>query len=132
MSYSNNDWVQAVAKLVELTSKEQIKWAPTEDFFEGATEKIERALEATLNRKKYVVKRLQKQEWYDADPESYHWTGPYYALDIYQVTPFKGELVASAPAIPILRDLFNKADGMFAFQSGVLDDLLKPNSLEQS
>ncbi|WP_179038763.1 hypothetical protein [Rhizobium leguminosarum] len=130
MSYSNNEWIQAVAKLVELTSKEQIKWSLTGDFFEGATEKIERALETLLNRKRYVVKRLQKQEWYDSDPESYHWTGPYFALDIYQVNPFKNELVASAPAIPILRDLFNKADGKYAFQSGVLDDLLKPNIFE--
>ncbi|PDT06940.1 hypothetical protein [Rhizobium sp. M1] len=130
MSYSNSDWVQAVAKLLEITSKEIIKWAPTKEYSEGNTERVDRAFESRLNSNRYVVKRYQIQSWYDEDPESYHWNGPYYGLDIYRANVFEPELVASAPEIPMVRDLFNKADSMYAFQTGILDDLLKPNIFE--
>ncbi|MGR9131726.1 hypothetical protein [Rhizobium leguminosarum] len=130
MSYSNSDWVQAIARLVELTSKEIAKWSPTREYSEGGTERVERAFETKLNDKRYVVKRYQLQTWYDEGPESYHWNGPYYGLDIYRNNVFDPDLVASAPESPMLRDLFNKVDSMYAYQTGILDDLLKPNIFE--
>ncbi|WP_104839823.1 hypothetical protein [Sinorhizobium fredii] len=126
MVYTQHDWIRAVSKLTELTSKQQIKWDLTHEYDDVSNEKVDKAYEAKHQKNRYVVKQVQRQEWYDAEPEDFVWNGPYYSLEIYQrISPIREDLVTTAPSIPIVRELFNKVQSLHVYQLGVLDDLLK-------
>ncbi|NEH59873.1 hypothetical protein GR198_29590 [Rhizobium leguminosarum] len=126
MVYTQHDWIRAVSKLTELTSKQQIKWDVAQQYEDVSNEKVDKAYEAKHQKNRYVLKQVQRQEWYDSGPEDYAWSGPYYALEIYQhVNPFQEDLVTTAPSIQIVRELFNKVQSLHIYRLGVLDDLLK-------
>lgn len=126
MVYTQNDWIKAISKLTELTSKEQIKWDLTRQYDDISNEKVDKAYEAKHQKNRYVIKQTQRQEWYDSAPEDFAWNGPYYSLEIYQHTsPVREELVTIAPSIPIVRELFNKVQSVHAYRLGVLNDLLE-------
>ncbi|WDZ76875.1 hypothetical protein PWG15_20205 [Ensifer adhaerens] len=126
MVYTQHDWIRAVSKLTELTSKQQIKWELAHEYDDVNNEKVDRAYEAKHQKNRYVLKQVQRQEWYDEEPNDYIWNGPYYSLEIYQhTTPIREDLVTTAPSMPIVRELFNKVQSLHVYQLGVLDDLLK-------
>ncbi|RKE83858.1 hypothetical protein [Rhizobium sp. AG855] len=128
MVYSNSDWIQAIAKLTEWTSRGKVTWNSTEDYANEDSESVKKAFESVVGSNRYVVKEVSRQEFYDSGPSDFYWQGPYYSFEVYQKIHNSLEYthIATAPTgLPVVRDLFKKVVSAFAFQNGALDELLK-------
>lgn len=126
MSYTNKDWLNAITRLIEKTSKGEYKWRLTDKFREDPYEETDSAYELWIKLNRYVVRCVKIREYFSEEPNDYMWSGGFHRLEIYhddeQGRPVK---VAVAPQLDAVRDLFLKVQASYAFNQGILDDLLK-------
>ena len=123
MSYSKEHWRKAITKLLELTSKNEIKWQPSELYQGDTWTTVDRSLMAVRNNKFYVVSQTRKK--YFLDEAEYVWESDF-NLSIFEKDGSQDlTRIASSPSINSLPALFEAAEGNLAFNRNALDDLLE-------
>ncbi|MER8565360.1 hypothetical protein NKH85_08675 [Mesorhizobium sp. M0924] len=122
MSYDNDDWIKAITKLIELTSKEEVSWNLTEEYEEDVWTEVDRAYVATLKDFRYVVKSTRKKDY--VDESEWYWTSGF-SFEIYKRGHDLGFVrIASAPDLNIVSNLYSVVEDNFAYREGALKDLL--------
>lgn len=122
MSYTNEQWRSAITKLLTMTSKNDIKWGPSDLYQGDAWTVVDSSLAAEVGNKAYVISQTRTR--YYIDEEQYTWTGNL-IFSIYLNIGFDGyERIATAPALSSLNGLLEAAENNMAFNRKALDDLL--------
>lgn len=122
MSYNEKDWVKAITKLVELTSKQEISWDIFTEYDEDAWTVVDRAYMGQLGDKYYVVKSSRYQRY--TDEESWYWANKF-EFEVYSKEAFADYLrIASAPELSVISTLYSIVESNFAFKQNALKGLL--------
>ncbi len=121
MSYNEYDWVRAVTKLVELTSKQEINWDIFTDFEQDAWTTVDRAYMAPFMDKYYVVKSSRYRHYTDED--EWYWANKF-EFEVYNLSSSKYIRIASAPQLPVISTLYSVVESNFAFKQDALKGLL--------
>lgn len=123
MSYTNDQWRSAITKLLTMTSKNEIRWEPS-DLYEGdAWTVVDRSFAAEFGDKAYVISQIRTK--YFLDEEQYTWSAGF-IFSIFLNTGFHGyQKIATAPELSSLSGLFEAAESNMAFNRKALDDLLE-------
>lgn len=123
MSYSNDQWRNAVTMLLKLTSKNEIQWEHSDLYKGDAWNYVDESYKAEFREKAYVVSQTKSR--YYLDEEEFVWNSGFH-LAVYEIKPFeKYEKIATAPEISSLSALFDAAEKSMAFNRNALGDLLK-------
>lgn len=122
MSYDANDWVKAVTKLIELTSKQEITWNIFEGYADDPWTTVDRAYFSSLNEKFYVVKSSRYKNYIDED--EWFWAGKF-EFEVYNREGFSDYVrIGAAPELSVISTLFSVVENNFAFQQNALKGLL--------
>lgn len=122
MAYTKSQWIGAVTKLIELTSKGKIKWGITGDYVEDGTTVVDRAFEAKTKTNRYVIKAVRLRNYIEEDEFFWEYS---HSFEIYRPVFGGGfQLIATAPSLQIVTTLFLTAEANYAVQQGALDELL--------
>lgn len=122
MSYNETDWVRAITKLVELTSKQEISWDIFKDYEEDAWTTVDRAYMAPLNDKFYVVKSSRYKNFIDED--EWFWASKF-EFEVYSRENYSDYMkIASAPDLSVISTLYSVVESNFAFKQDALKGLL--------
>jgi len=122
MSYSNEQWRKAITNLLTKTSKNEIKWEPTDLYVGDVWTVIDNSFAAEIGDKAYVVSQTRTKHF--LDEEEFTWS-PMYVLSIFSKSFSGYQKIATAPALSSLRGLYEAAEDNLAFNRNALDDLLK-------
>lgn len=122
MSYDETDWVKAITKLIEMTSKREITW----DIFPGYEEDpwtvVDRAYGSEFDNKNYVVKSSRYRHYTDED--AWFWAAKF-EFEVYKRDEnLQFFRIATAPDLRITSNLFSVVESGFAFKENALKGLL--------
>jgi len=122
MSYTSEDWRNAIANLIQRTSKKSVSWTTSELFKGDAWTEVDRSFECAVNDKLFVVSETRRKHYLDEDV--FVWNGGY-DFSVFTGDKYDVALLASAPNdLHIIGNLFGAAAANFAHNSNVLGDLL--------
>lgn len=122
MAYTKTQWISAVTKLIERTSKGKVKWELTNEYVEDGTTVVDRAFEAKTKENRYVIKAVRLKNYIDED--EFYWEYSH-SFEIYRyVIGGNYKLIATAPSLQIVTTLYLMAEANYAVQQGALDELL--------
>ena len=121
--YTKSDWVKAISKLTERTSKGKLTWTNTSKTTTDPDRRIGRCFTSYIGERSYIVGEMSVRNWID-DAE-YYWE-PEYFLEIWSNNPHQDDIVlAKAPQSSALTDLFRMVERQFAFKQDALKSLLE-------
>ncbi len=122
MSYNETDWVRAITKLVELTSKQEISWDIFTEYEADAWTTVDRAYMAPLNDRYYVVKSSRFKKYVDED--EWFWAIKF-EFEVYTQEIHSDYVkIASAPDLSVISTLYSVVESNFAFKQDALKGLL--------
>jgi hypothetical protein len=122
MSYDETDWVKAITKLIEMTSKRELTWDIFTKYEEDAWTVVDRAYASQSNMKHYVVKSSRYRHFTDED--SWFWAAKF-EFEVYKMDEERRFLrIATAPELRITSNLFSVVESSFAFKENALKGLL--------
>lgn len=122
MSYTNQSWRMAITKLLEMTSKNEIKWEISDLYGGDAWTTVDGSFSASQADKVYVISKTRSR--YYIDENEFVWQGGY-NFSIFENKGFHGyEHIATAPSMNSLNALYDAAEGNLAFNRNALGGLL--------
>lgn len=121
MSYSASDWSRAIAKLMRMTSKKEVRWVPSELHIGDNWKEAQRAFQCELNDRIYVVGAGRKKNW--LDDVDWYWADVHmFAVFSSGYSPMR---IASAPdELSMIERLFEAVEQAYAFDNDALRGLL--------
>ena len=123
MSYGETDWVKAITKLIEMTSKREVTWDIFKDFEEDPWTVVDRAYVSQFDEKHYVVKASRYR--YYTDEDDWSWAAKF-EFEVYRKDESSQYLrIATAPELRISSNLFSVVESSFAFKENALKGLLE-------
>lgn len=122
MSYSNNDWMKAITRLIELTSKQEASWDLSSSYDNDEWTEVDRAYEASLNGVKYVVKSSRFR--YYTDEDAWYWSNKF-EFEIYKLNSEQKYIrIAKAPELNVVGNLYAVVEDSYAYKENALGGLL--------
>lgn len=122
MSYTNEQWRNAITKLLTMTSNNEIRWEPSDLYKGDSWILVDSSLMAELGDKAYVISQTRTKHF--LDEEQYAWSGGF-VFSIYVNSGFQVyQKIATSPVLSSLSGLFEAAENNMAFNRKALDDLL--------
>jgi len=122
MSYTENDWVRAITKLIELTSKQEVSWDIFSDYEDDPWTTVDRAYVALFGDKHYAVKSSRYKHYFDE--EDWTWSSKF-EFEVYNRANYSDYVkIASAPELSVIATLFSVVESNFAFKQDALKGLL--------
>lgn len=122
MAYSNQDWVKAITKLIELTSKQEVVWDLSTQYESDPWTEVDRAYDASLNGVRYVVKSSRFRNYTDED--EWYWANKF-EFEIYKLTVSEAYVrIAKAPDLTTISNLYAMVEDNYAYKEGALNGLL--------
>ena len=122
MSYTNESWRLAITRLLEMTSRNEIKWEPTNLYEGDAWTSVDRSLCAFREDKAYVVSKTRSRHY--LDETEFVWQGGF-NFSVFQKKGFQTfEHIATAPPLSSTSALYDAAESNLAFNRDALGDLL--------
>ncbi|MFS8053477.1 hypothetical protein QD357_11620 [Rhizobium sp. BR 317] len=122
MSYNETDWVKAITKLIELTSKQEISWDIFSEYEEDPWTTVHRAYASPLNGKYYVIKSSRYRHYTDED--EWFWASKF-EFEVYNKENYSDYVkIATAPDLSVISTLFSVVESNFAFRQNALKGLL--------
>lgn len=122
MTYTNEAWRLAITKLLEMTSRNEIKWESSRLYEGDAWTSVDSSFQASQDNKAYVISKTRSR--YYLDETEFVWQGGF-NFSIFEDDGFKNfEHIATAPAINSLNALYDAAEGNSAFNRNALGGLL--------
>ncbi|CAN7696236.1 hypothetical protein [Pararhizobium sp. LjRoot238] len=122
MAYSNEDWMKAITKLIELTSKQEAVWDITSSYDNDPWTEVDRAYETNLNGLRYVVKSSRYRSYLDED--EWYWANKF-EFEIYKLTNDHTPIrIAKSPDLNVISNLYAIAEDSYAYKENALKGLL--------
>lgn len=122
MSYTNDNWRLAITRLLEMTSRNEIKWEPSDLYHGDAWTTVDSSLSAKHDGKAYVISKTRSR--YFLDENEFVWQGGF-NFSIFATRGFETyEQIATAPALNSLGALYDAAENNLAFNRNALGGLL--------
>lgn len=122
MAYSQNDWIKAITRLIELTSKQEILWNVSSDYENDAWTEVDRAFDALHAGLRYVVKLSRYKNYIDED--DWYWSNKF-EFEIYKSDSNKLSIrIAKAPDLSIVASLYEVVEDNYAYNENALGGLL--------
>lgn len=123
MSYDETDWVKAITKLIEMTSRREVTWDIFKEYEEDPWTVVDRAYVAEFDERHYVVKSSRYRHYTDED--AWFWAAKY-EFEVYKKDDSSHYLrIATAPELRITPNLFSVVESSFAFKENALKGLLE-------
>lgn len=121
MAYESEDWIKAITRLIELTSKEEISWEVTDDYEQDVWTEVDKAYRTEVKSTIYIVRSIRRKRYIDED--DWYWASDV-DLEVYRMLDDKMVKIATAPELNVLHNLYSIAEGSFAYSQGALNALL--------
>lgn len=122
MAYNTNDWVRAITKLIELTSKQEASWDLSSYYDTDPWTEVDRAYETLLNGVRYVVKSSRYRHYYDED--AWSWANKF-EFEVYKIRANEDYIrIAKAPDLNVVTNLYAVVEDNFAYKENALSGLL--------
>lgn len=122
MAYSNEDWLKAITKLIELTSKQEAVWDLASAYDKDAWTEVDRAYETSLNDLRYVVKSSRYRNYIDED--EWYWVNRF-EFEIYKMSANAALIrIAKSPELNVIANLYEIAEDSYAYRENALKGLL--------